>query len=183
MDANRFKQGFTWEEYLNHLDANLEELKKHEEKAEEYVQAFHERFKRVLITEDDINFIVSIQSKVNVVALAEYWCSDAQANLSVMARISELNPNIELRIFPRDANLDLMNHYLFRGKSMSIPAFGFFDENFQEFSRWLGGKPKIMWDLIDEIGLEATRSKAKEFNIENRGQETLKEFIQILRSL
>ncbi|MFQ5820742.1 MAG: thioredoxin family protein [Candidatus Heimdallarchaeota archaeon] len=183
MDVNRFKQGFTWEKYLKHLDANLEKLKNEEEKAEEYVQAFHERFKRVLMTEDEIKFITSIQSKVNVVALAEYWCSDAQANLSVMARIAELNPNIELRIFPRDANLDLMNQYLFRGKSMSIPAFGFFDENFQEFGRWLGGKPKIMWDLIDEIGLEAAIPKVMEFNIENSGQEALKEFIEILRSM
>lgn len=183
MDVNRFKQGFTWEEYLIHLDANLEELKKEEEKAEEYVQAFHERFKRVLMTEDDIKFIANIQSKVNVLALAEYWCSDAQANLSVMARIADLNPNIELRIFPRDANLDLMNQYLFRGKRRSIPAFGFFDENFQEFGRWLGGKPKIMWDLIDDIGREAARPKVKEFNIENRGQESLKELIEILRSV
>jgi len=183
MDANRFKQGFTWEEYLKHLDTNLEELKKEEENAEEYVQTFHERFKRVLMTENNIKFIASIQSKVNVLALAEYWCSDAQANLSVMAQIAELNSNIELRIFPRDTNLDLMNQYLFRGKSMSIPAFGFFDENFQEFGRWLGGKPKLMWDLIDEIGVEAAKPKVKEFNIENRGQETLKEFIKILRSM
>ncbi|MFQ6126402.1 MAG: thioredoxin family protein [Candidatus Heimdallarchaeota archaeon] len=183
MDANRFKQGFTWDEYLKHLEENLEELKKEDEKAEEYVQAFHERFKRVLMSEEDIKFIAGIHSKVNVVALAEYWCSDAQANLAVMARIAELNPNIELRIFPRDANLDLMNQYLFRGKSMSIPAFGFFDENFQEFGRWLGGKPKVMWDLIDEIGVDAAKPKVKEFNIKNRGQETFKEFIEILRSV
>ena len=182
MDENHFKQGFTWDKYLKHLEEDLEALKKERKEAEEYVREIHENFERVLMTEEDIKFISGIQEQINVLALAEYWCSDVRANLPVMARVAAINPKIELRIFSRDANLDVMNQYLFRGKSMSIPAFGFFDEDFFEFGRWLGGKPNIMWNLIDEIGKEAASPKVRKFNIENRGQETLREFIEILRS-
>ena len=183
MDENHFKQGFTWANYLQHLEDNLEELTKDRKEAEEYVQALKDSYERVLVSEEAQEFIQEIQAPVNVIALAEYWCSDARANLPVMVRISEFNPNIELRIFPRDANLELMKQYLFRGKSMSIPAFGFFDEDFNEFARWLGGKPNICWNWIDEFGKDEANQKIRDFNIKNRGQETLKEFIEILKSM
>ena len=183
MDETRFQKGFTWNEYMIYLEENVEALKKEQgEVVEEYLKEFHKNFEQVLMSDEDITFLARIKSKLHVMALAEYWCSDARANLPVMARIAAINPNIELRIFPRDENLDLMNQYLFRGKSMSIPAFGFFDETFIEFGRWLGGKPKIMWDLIDRIGMEAASPKVREFYKENRGQKTLKEFKEILHS-
>jgi thiol-disulfide isomerase/thioredoxin len=176
MDETHFKQGYTWNEYLNHLDETVPEDQ------EASIKEFHEKFEQVLIAEDAIAVIANIQSKVNVVALAEYWCPDVRAHLPVMARLAELNANIELRIFPRDANLELMQQYLFRGKSMSIPAFGFFDEDFKEFGKWKGGRPKICWDWIDELGKDGARPKIKDFYAENRGQETLKEFIAIIQA-
>ena len=182
MDETRFKQGFTWNEYLENLNQNVEELKKDRDEAEEYLQALPDNYDRVLVSDDARDYVTSISDKIHLVALAEYWCSDARANLPVMVRIAELNPNIELRIFPRDENKELMQNYLFRGKSMSIPAFGFFDANFNEFGKWLGGKPKICWDWIKELGMEESNQKIRDFNIENRGQETLKEFIEIIRS-
>jgi len=183
MDENHFNEGFVWSDYLQHLEENIEELKKDREEAEEYVQAFKANYEQVLVSDEAKEFIKSIQSPVKIIALAEYWCSDARANLPVMVHISELNPNIELRIFPRDANLELMKQYLFRGKSMSMPAFGFFDGDFNEFGQWLGGKPKICWDWIDKLGKEGANQKIRDFYIENRGQETLKEFIEILKSI
>ena len=75
-----------------------------------------------------------------------------------------------------------MKEYLFRGKSMSIPAFGFFDENFKEFGQWLGGRPKLCWDWIDELGIDKAYPKILDFYVQNKGQETLNEFMGILRS-
>jgi hypothetical protein len=37
-----------------------------------------------------------------------------------------------------------MHRYLFRGQSRSIPACGFFDEQFQEFAKHLGGRLKLL---------------------------------------
>ncbi len=182
MDETRFKQGFTWNEYLEYLNENMEALKKDRDEAEVFIKEFHENFERVLMAKDTIMFITNVHSKVNVVALAEYWCPDVRHNLSVMARLAEQNPNIELRIFPRDMNLELMKEYLFRGKSMSIPAFGFFDANFKEFGQWLGGRPKICWDWIEELGKDKAYQKIKDFYVQNKGQETLNEFMEILRS-
>jgi Thioredoxin len=99
--------------------------------------------------------------------------------LPVMARIAALNPKIQLRIFRRDQHHDLMHRYLFRGQSQSIPAFGCFDENFQEFARHTGGRPKMLWDLIDQLGRDEARPKLREHYASNKGREMLREFREI----
>jgi Thioredoxin len=79
-------------------------------------------------------------------------CPDVYNNLPVVARIAMRNPSLQLRIFPRDRHHDLMQRYLFRGQSQSIPAFGFFDEGFQEFATHAGARPKMLWDWMDQLG-------------------------------
>jgi hypothetical protein len=47
-----------------------------------------------------------------------------------------------VRIFPCGQRYDLMHRYVFRGHSQSIRVFGFFIERFQEFAKYIGGRPK-----------------------------------------
>ncbi len=98
-----------------------------------------------------------------------------------MASIAVLNPKIQLRIFPRDQHHDLMHRYLFRGQSQSIPAFGFFDENFQEFARHVGGRPKLLWDWIDQLGGDTARPKLREHHACNRGWEMLRKLHEMFQ--
>jgi hypothetical protein len=77
-----------------------------------------------------------------------------------MAPIAALNPHIQLRIFlPHDQHYDLMQPYLFRGQGQSIPAFGFFDENFHEFAKHTGGRPQLLWEWIDALGKDEARPR------------------------
>ncbi|TET99169.1 MAG: hypothetical protein E3J29_02920, partial [Dehalococcoidia bacterium] len=42
----------------------------------------------------------------------------------------------ELRIFPRDENLDIMNEFLNRGEHQSIPTFVFYDRDHRYMAHW-----------------------------------------------
>jgi hypothetical protein len=75
----------------------------------------------------------------------------------------------------------MMHRYLFWGQSQSIPAFGFFDENFREFAKHTGGRPKPPWDWIDQLGKEESRPKLREHYASNRGREMLRELREILQ--
>ena len=73
---------------------------------------------------------------------------------------SRATPNIELRVFLRDKNADLMDQYLNQGMFRSIPVFAFFDENMNEVARLLERPPKITEELEKKM-LEVRRSHAR----------------------
>jgi hypothetical protein len=162
----RFEQGMTWDEYMGSIQKNQD--------------LFKAKYEEVEISPDDRAFFQGIKKRIHVLAIGEDWCPDVYNNLPVMARIAALNPNIQFRIFPRDQHHDLMHRYLFRGQSQSIPAFGFFDETFQEFAKHLGGRPKMLWDWIDQLGKDEARPKVREHYAANRGREMLRELREIL---
>ena len=165
----RFEQGMTWDEYMGSIRKNQE--------------LFKVKYEEVEIPPEERAVIQAIQKKIYVLAIGEDWCPDVYNNLPVMARIAALNPNIQLRIFPRDQHHDLMHRYLFRGQSQSIPAFGFFDENFEECGRHTGGRPKLLWDWLDQMGREAARPKLREHYASNRGREMLRELREVLQKV
>ena len=53
-----------------------------------------------------------------------------------MAAIAQAS-GMDMRVFPRDKNLDIMNLYLNQGKFMSIPVFAFFDRNLNPLCHWI----------------------------------------------
>jgi Thioredoxin len=163
----RFQQGMTWDEYLGSIQKNQD--------------LFKTKYEEVEIGEAEKAFFQGLPRDVYVLAIGEDWCPDVYNNLPVMARVAALNPKIQLRIFPRDHNHDLMHRYLFRGQSQSIPAFGFFDEHFQEFARHTGGRPNLLWDLIDQLGREEARPKLREHYAANKGREMLRELHEIFQ--
>jgi hypothetical protein len=130
------------------------------------------KYEEVEISPEDRAFFQGLKKPIYVLAIGEDWCPDVYNNLPVMARIAVLNPTIQLRVFPRDQHHDLMHHYLFRGQSQSIPAFGFFDQNFQEFAKHTGGR---------RLGKDESRPKLREHYASNRGREMLRELREILR--
>jgi len=105
---------------------------------------FKAKYEEVEIDEADKAFSQGLQQHVSVQAIGEDWPTEVYNNLPVMARVVALTPKTQLRIFPHDQHHELMQRYLFRGQSQSIPAFEFFDANFQEFAQHTGGWPKLL---------------------------------------
>src|SRR5207237_6050233 len=121
---------------------------------------------------------------------------DVHGNLPVVARVASSNPEkIILRIFPRDEqadgesapyadvprspdpsrfkNHDLMSHYLYGdGRTMSIPSFGFFDEGWNQFGKFIGGRLKLysLWNK-KKGKQEAIQNPMGEIALHNYGPE------------
>jgi hypothetical protein len=119
----RFEQGMSYEEYKAQMTRNQERLAENEY--------------NVTFAEEDLAFFRDLPSTVDVLVLTEDWCGDAINNVPVLARLAEESGKLNLRLFLRDQNLDLMDQYLNRGEHRSIPTFVFFDENFRELAHWI----------------------------------------------
>ncbi len=193
VDNDRFMSGYTWEEYLDRVERNRDQ--------------FIADYEALEFTGAEEAWIRSLERKTYVLGIGEDWCPDVFTNLPVVPKIASLNPeHIVVRIFPRDErkdgkstpyqevgktpdverfkNHDLMSLYLHGEKqSMSIPAFGFFDEDWNEFGRFVGGRPRLYWHWLDTMGKErAIQERMGEFMKHNRGREMFWEIRQILGS-
>jgi thiol-disulfide isomerase/thioredoxin len=71
-----------------------------------------------------------------MLVLGEDWCGDVVRGLPVLARVAEA-AGMELRIFPRDLNRDIMNEFLNRGEFMSIPVAVFYTRDHRYICHWI----------------------------------------------
>jgi selT/selW/selH-like putative selenoprotein len=110
-------------------------------------ERFIETERTVALSPSDVEFFKALPKPLNVLVLAEDWCGDVIANLPVLGRLAEASGKLNLSIFLRDQNLDLMDQYLKDGQFRSIPTVVFFDENFNEIGHW-NERPAIMYTLV-----------------------------------
>lgn len=124
--AQRFATGFTYQDYISQITVNKD--------------MFERFYASGQLSTDDRTFFKKAAQGPNGVArvlvLGEDWCPDAFRGLPVMARIAEA-ANLELRVFPRDKNLDVMNEFLNQGKFMSIPVAVFYTKDLRYICHWI----------------------------------------------
>lgn len=122
----RFASGLTYDEYMNRITRNRDQ--------------FQANYDGTPLTEEDVRRFKEIVARPNgpakVLALAEDWCPDVFRGLPVMARIAEA-AGMELRVFPRDENLDIMNEFLKDGQFQSIPTFVFYTKDHRYICHWI----------------------------------------------
>jgi len=80
--------------------------------------------------EEDLLFFRKVSELPNgprkLLAIAEAWCGDVYRELPTAVRIAE-SAGIDLRIFLRDENPDIMDEFLSNnGKSRAFPVFVFY---------------------------------------------------------
>jgi hypothetical protein len=138
----RFAQGMTFPQYLDQMTTN-------KEKFLETLGAAH-------VAPEDRAALTRRPGKLNVLVLTEDWCGDALTNFPVLARMVDGLPNVEMRVFLRDQNPDLMDQYLNRGIFRSIPVFVFFDDHMKEITRFIERPPKIT-EYMEQKQLELRR--------------------------
>jgi hypothetical protein len=119
----RFEQGMTYDEYKLQMTRNRERLEANE--------------RRLVIDPSDLAAFQRLPRPLHVLVLAEDWCGDVIANLPILGRLAADSGKLDLRIFLRDQNPDLMDQYLNRGVYRSIPVFAFFDQDFNEVGRFI----------------------------------------------
>jgi len=122
----RFAQGLTYEQWMAAIDRNQERFQenyKATELSEEEVRAFRE-------------LVAGPDGPAKCLALGEAWCPDVFRGLPVMARIAEAC-GMELRVFFRDQNKDIMAEFLNQGEHESIPTFVFYTRDHRYLCHWI----------------------------------------------
>jgi hypothetical protein len=122
----RFAQGLTYADYLAKATINHDK--------------FEKNYQSVPLTEEDLAFFRKAAAAPNgpakILALAEAWCGDVYRELPTFARIAEAT-GMELRVFPRDENPDVMDEFLTNGKARAIPVFVFYTADLQYIARFV----------------------------------------------
>lgn len=177
--SQRYSLGFTCEGYLAQMQSNRERYQEHDA-----------NFK---LSSEDAKFFMDINRRldgVKVLAIVEDWCPDAHRGLPIIARIAQAS-GMELRVFYRDKNPDIMNLYLNQGKFQSIPVFAFFDKNLSPLCHWIE-RPRIATRFMEEMSAELAKKKLSEEELRQERrkrnepmadswrQETVKELRELL---
>jgi selT/selW/selH-like putative selenoprotein len=146
----RFEQGMSYDAYKEQMTRNRERFEANEQSLE--------------FDAADLAFFQQLPRPLNVLALAEDWCGDVINNLPVLGRLAAESGKLNVRVFLRDQNLDLMDQYLNKGEHRSIPTFVFFDQEFHELGHWIE-RPARVSEMQAEMrsGLFASDPLLKEF--------------------
>ncbi len=128
----RFEAGLTYDEWKKQMTRNRERFDQNE--------------RSLVLSDEDLAPFRALARSLHVLVLAEDWCGDVMANLPILGRIAEETGRLDLRVFLRDQNSDLMDRYLNAGKYRSIPVFAFFDDSFREVGRFIE-RPRSVTEL------------------------------------
>jgi Thioredoxin len=123
----RFEQGLTLAEYIDQMGVNRDR--------------FVETLEETELGPGDAGVLERLGAVRRLLVITEDWCGTCLRHVPFVAKLVEARPGIEMRFFPRDANLDLMDQYLKQGRYRSIPVFAFFDEQMNEVARFLECRP------------------------------------------
>ena len=123
----RFAQGMTVRQYIDQMSMNKER--------------FQATLDSVALVAGDVQLRERFAAARRVLVITEDWCGASIASLPFVVKLVEGMPRIEMRIFLRDQNPDLMDQFLKSGRYRSIPVFAFFDEHMNELARFIERRP------------------------------------------
>lgn len=143
----RFAEGLTYVDFLAGAAVNRDK--------------FEHNYGNSVLTESDIVFFRSVahrpQGPRKLLAIAEAWCGDVYRELPTAVRIAEAT-GMELRIFLRDENPDIMDEFVSNnGKSRAIPVFVFYTDDLEYITHFTERSASAHAGL--EIAKQEARSK------------------------
>ena len=158
----RFQKGFSYSEYIGQIKVNKARF-----------DGFYENFQ---VTPEDTQALKDLAGKPNgpvkMLVLGEDWCGDVIRGMPVLARICEA-AGLEMRIFPRDENHDIMNEFLKNGEWMSIPVAVFYTKDHDYICHWIERPASAeleMKEIEKAIRAEKPDIDDQEFGRERRGR-------------
>jgi hypothetical protein len=121
----RLAQGINYKQWMEQIDRNQDK--------------FESNYEGVQLDPGDVEAIKVLVSKANgpttCLAIGEAWCPDVFRGLPVAAKLCEAT-GLDLKIFFRDQNLDIMNEFLYKGEFQSIPTLVFYDKDLNKLGVW-----------------------------------------------
>ena len=122
----RFASGYTYEEYIAQINVNKDR--------------FEEYYGTGQLSDEDAEFfrkaVQAPNGAVKMLVLGEDWCPDVYRGMPVMTRIAEAS-GMEMRVFPRDEHMDIMDEFLNQGEFKSIPVAVFYTKDQEYLGHWI----------------------------------------------
>lgn len=113
-----FESGMTIDEFKAQMRENRDKLERSEAEA--------------VIPPEERAFYPGLPEPLNVLVLAEDWCPDVVAGLSLVSKLAQETGKLNVRVLLRDQHLDVADQYLKEGKYRSIPVLVFFDQQMRQ---------------------------------------------------
>jgi thiol-disulfide isomerase/thioredoxin len=138
VNAERFSQGFAYPDYLAQIKVNQDRFSMYDDTAMEAV------------SDEDADFFKSaVESGCSrVVVVGEDWCPDVYRGMPVIGRIAAVS-GMEMRVFPRDENLDIADEFLNRGEFRSIPTLVFYNADQEYLCHWIERPESVTQEMAD----------------------------------
>lgn len=109
-------------------------------------------YKTFVPADESIRVLSTIDSNLTVMVITEGWCGDSAQIVPVIARLTALIPNAELKLILRDQNPEIMDAYLTDG-ARSIPKLIVYNEKGEELFIW-GSRPEEAQNLVVSLKAE-----------------------------
>lgn len=181
--------GMTYKEFFKNFEnivGNLSENDPDTDKLKLNFQRIRRIEKSYIVNNELCTRIKEITEPQLWMIISENWCGDSAQIIPYLAKFTECNPIIDLRIIERDKNPDIIDSYLTNG-TRSIPKLIAFNENGDELFQW-GPRPK---EAIELIAKAKSDGKTKEEFLEmlhlwygrDRGKSLEREFIFLLNQI
>lgn len=126
------RKGINWQQYIASCARNIGRMK--------------DIYSKLTVPHESIAFFRS-RGPFTIICIAEDWCPDCVQNVPLLIRLSESLPMTRVKLFFRDRNDELMQHYLTNGKRV-VPTVLFLDRELNELGKWAGPSRKAKaWTL------------------------------------
>lgn len=141
--------------------------------------------KTVKVSNEVMDEVKAIKGKRTWLILTESWCGDASPSLPVMNKLTDLNPNLDLKIVLRDEHPQLMDLFLTKG-ARSIPKLIVLDTATNtvlgEWGPRSAKATKMVEDYKAEFGTLTPEFKQdlQVFYNKDKGQDIIKDLRQLL---
>lgn len=191
---DHINNAFTYREYREMIDSLLKQGKttgeNHSEEMIHYtnmnVHRMNRLDKRTELNEELVSKLKEIERQQVWLLLTEAWCGDAAQSVPVINKIAEVTDNIHLKLLLRDENLDIMDQFLQRGRSRSIPKLIMLDaETLEVLGDW-GPRPAEAQELYDTMKASGNVAKQEaaehlhKWYADNKSQQIQKEIAELL---
>lgn len=133
-----------------------------------YTKLNAQRSKRITKTaklnSDLASKIEKLDRKQEWLLITESWCGDAANSVPIIAKLAELNEDVDLRIIMRDESTDLIDQFLTNG-GRSIPKLIALNSTREVLFTW-GPRAKAGQNLYDGWKNSEDKIPYKEFQVE-----------------
>ncbi|MBI2761964.1 MAG: thioredoxin family protein [Chloroflexi bacterium] len=147
----RFASGLSYQEYLSGIKVNQDK--------------FQQNYQGTTLSDEQVAKFKALMARPNgparMLVIGEDWCPDVYRGMPVAAKLAEAT-GLEMRVFPRDENLDIMNEFLKNGEFQSIPTLVFYTKDHRYITHWIerAQKANDEMPIMREIYAGRTREEA-----------------------